>query len=206
MKKLLIIVFLVLVLSACAPSPQDGAEATAIVLEASAKATQTAQQTAQKQVEWQLTQKEREAIQEQVILAWRIAVFCLLIAGSYALYGLAKGLHQAFVGAGKAAEFAAMTRAGLIYLDKDTFQFPLYHNNAGMLTNANDNSVMDTTKPQIADRQKLLLSGDVQRDGVITRGIKPQIQPQLMGLDLRKRGHERVQITDDVEVMTDDRY
>lgn len=176
----------VLGLSACAPDPRREAEAYRIRTEADSQAALSAQELAALEYAQRIKEQddaaavaERQAAKSKVIQTAGNTVIALL-----AVCGIATGLGYsvAAVGAGIAAQRAAIFRATFIPLDHATRQYPALIQYAGRgryaLINPNDGSVTlcDTSNP--ADRQKVLNAGAVLLSGAIAEQARRSKDPR----------------------------
>lgn len=178
MKRYLFIsIFIITLLSSCAPDPRREADAYATRTEAEQRAADETQARQNKEqvhtywmdnfIAWQAN--IQNAVQRFVnTVAW-VAPFTAFVW----MIGLGVAGVHVMLATSKAYSVWANNKANLISLDKSTRQYPLFITRTGKnviaITNPNDNSVMllDENKP--ADRQKILAMANVQYAGALAQ-------------------------------------
>jgi hypothetical protein len=178
MSKYILLALFVVLVSACAPDPRTVAEAEATRLQAQQLAADQAQARAQQAQTYELNHAEAEAHKVQRVAAYnlfvgwsiRFAIFavCFTLAGLGIGAGLGAGIGAA--GIGRAVANAAMVRSNLIYMDKNTRQFPLIqYAGKGFLSltdiNTGDTRLLNTRIA--ADRQLIAAAGAVRLAGMV---------------------------------------
>jgi hypothetical protein len=175
MQKLLVIVFMALILSACAVNPIDQADADATVMEAQSAAAKAAQQRAQDDERFRLAQAQREAVSPITVAVQGGLTIVAGIAFSLAMLGWGAGAGIAGVRVGNAVGMLAEVRANLIALNKTTGQFPLLRHINGpnvSLVDPNTGDVMMLNVRKAADRQQIAAANRVRLAGVITNNAR----------------------------------
>jgi hypothetical protein len=192
MKRYLLLIFLLLVITACAPDPRKEAQAYQTRIEADQYALDE-QQNRQHAEEMQKIQVQQAILEEQhreaTAAEWRAGLNLMIHYGfKFATFGLcmmivAFGVSFSWtsIGVARATARLAIVRANLIQLNPTTRQFPLIiqhiHGSRYMLHNPNTGSVvkLDTTNP--ADRQLIATSGATQIAGVMAQEARQSTDP-----------------------------
>jgi len=192
MKKVLPIILLLILVSACAPDPRKEAEAYATRIEADQNALNSEQnrQHAEQLHQFDLQrramdQENQKAIQPQWQLALNRAIWggsiTLIIVVCFSVVSVTRTINQTVEGVGAAFVRRADVGANLIQLDRVTRQFPLFiqhvHGDKYALHNPNAGSVvmLDVSNP--ADRQMIATSGATQIAGVIAQEARQSTDP-----------------------------
>jgi len=192
MKKVLPIILLLILVSACAPDPRKEAEAYATRIEADQNALNSEQnrQHAEQLHQFDLQrramdQENQKAIQPQWQLALNRAIWggsiTLIIVVCFSVVSVTRTINQTVEGVGAAFVRRADVGANLIPLDRVTRQFPLLiqhvHGDKYALHNPNAGSVvmLDVSNP--ADRQMIATSGATQIAGVIAQEARQSTDP-----------------------------
>ena len=192
MKKVLPIILLLILVSACAPDPRKEAEAYATRIEADQNALNSEQnrQHAEQLHQFELQrramdQENQKAIQSQWQLALNRAIWggsiTLIIVVCFSVVSVTRTINQTVEGVGAAFVRRADVGANLIPLDRVTRQFPLFiqhvHGDKYALHNPNAGSVvmLDVSNP--ADRQMIATSGATQIAGVIAQEARQSTDP-----------------------------
>ncbi len=192
MKRIYPILFLIVLITACAPDPRKGAQAFEITTNAQQEALNSEQARQHNEQlnaiqlqELQLKQQQLEATSQQRIAAWKR----LLKWGSKALTAgvmvfvitLALSLSYGSLGIAKAKVRAAEVQANLIRLDPVTRQFPALLQYVGKgkftLTNMNVNATLALDTRNEADRQMIATAGATQIAGVMTQEAAKSADP-----------------------------
>jgi hypothetical protein len=189
MKRLLPILFLILVMSACAPDPRREAEAYQIKSQADQDALNQSQQRQHSEdvhaveiqalqvqqtiraEELRVEQELREATAREMQNGTNRMIKYGFIFGTFALCTLFVSVSYGFVGVARAQVRAAEVKANLIPLDSVTRQFPALLQYVGKgkysLTNLNVNGTLMLDTRNDADRQMIATAGATQIAGVI---------------------------------------
>lgn len=192
MKKLLPIIFLLLLITACAPNPVKEAQGYQIKEQADQDALNQSQQRQQDQQlheiqiqQLQLEEQHREATAKE----WRAGLNRMIHYGfifgtigvCVSLLALAFAFSYSSIGTAKAFARAAEVRANLIPLDRVTRQFPLVLQYIGRgkvsLTNINTGETLLLDTRNEPDRQLIATSGATQIAGVIASEARQSTDP-----------------------------
>jgi len=197
MKRVLLMVVLLIVVSGCASEPRKDAQAFQIRSQAQQDAlnseTVRAHQEELNAIETQQRQLE-EQHREAIAAEWRkglntlihygfifvtigLCAFCLVLA-----YSFSRGA----IGVANATARMAEVRANLIQLNANTRQFPLVvqhvHGSRYALHNPNTGSVLLLDENREADRQLIATSGATQIAGVIAQEARQSSDPAGMAI------------------------
>ncbi len=178
------VIFLILVaglviavaIASARADPRDQASADRTVILAQEEAKMAEQQRAQQQKEWDLQQKQREALFEAWLAAWKEAIpwifgFCMLAVG-IVMFSAAFGASAATIGIGKAVAVGAMVKARQLWVDKETGQLPGYVSEQNYLADPNTGSVVSLASANSADSRMVSAANSVRAIGVIARQAK----------------------------------
>jgi hypothetical protein len=178
-----LVVFLMLILSACGADPRKEADAYETRSQAD-QAAATAEQERRFATERHAYDMAQEAYWQQVYLsttetAKRVANVTVWLAGfaiavglSGLILSLAWTAHNTTRGLGEAAVRAAIVKANLIYLDKNTGHFPVFlyeGHGRGQLVNANVNGALPMDTRHEPDRQMIANSGAILVASMVAR-------------------------------------
>jgi hypothetical protein len=172
------------ILTSCAPDPRNQADAYRVAVLADQAAADQVQARAARTLQDNQAAAEAEQTAAARVAAWRWFSYCLGVAGSVFVIGLAIGSSWAAVGAGRAMAAAAERRAMIIpfQLDEATRQFPalITYLGAGRFSLANPNTqnilMLDTREP--GDRQAIRAAGAVMLAGAVAREARRSRQPE----------------------------
>lgn|SRR4030067_2726556 len=191
MKKLIPVIFIIIVMSACTPDPRKEAQALAIRLEAEQKAANEIQnrQRAEDLHQFQLQslamdQENSRAIQQQWQLALNRAIWIgsltIILSVCFAIISVTRTTNKTIAGIGMAMVRRAELSASLVKLDPITRQFPLVipiHNGRWAAFNANTEFVRLLDENNPSDRQMIATSGATQIAGVIAQEARQSADP-----------------------------
>ena len=196
MKRILLIMVLLMLVSGCAPDPRKEAEAERIRMEAKQNALNQAQARAAKEAldAVQLQNAQLEASQKQATAqAWRDGwnmtlkyAFYVFAAGvCYVLFmasrSIATSVATATEGISTAIVRAAEVKANLIYLDEKTRQYPVFLQYLGQgkfsMVNPNANAVLMLDTRSEPDRQMIAAMGATQYAGALAREARQSDDP-----------------------------
>lgn len=192
MKKVLVLLVVSLALFGCAPNPKDVAKGEVMRIEAQQNAMDATRAREQQikidQIEIQNAQREQEVKDAalvnkkhamEIITYWSgIAITISLVmvilavgaSGSIAIYG-----------GGKAMARAAMVKAQLIYLDKNTGQYPLVLEYAGKgivsLTDPNTGITLLLNTRNESDRLMIQSAAAIRHVGVLASAASKSKDP-----------------------------
>ena len=193
MRKLLLWMFLVMTLAACAPDPRDVADAYATTIQAdqSAADAELARIEKQRQADYEAQRKEAAAAEVDAGIKTFVgyatfAAVLVLIAFAVSLSIMLRDIGR---GAGLAAVTAMDLKARLIPLDPVTRQYPLLLQSIGKgqfsLTNPNTDSVLILDTRKDADRLMILSMARTQATGSLAREARLSLQPgEVSRIDL----------------------
>lgn len=191
MNRLLPMIILMMLISACAPDPRKEAEAYATRIEAEQAALNAQQNRAHEQELHQfqlqqlaMDQENRKATQQQWQLAGNRAIWggsiTLIIVICFSVISVARTVSQTVEGVGAAFVRRADVGANLIHLGPHG-QFPLLiqhvHGDKYALHNPNVGSVVMLDASNPADRQMIATSGATQIAGVIAQEARQSADP-----------------------------
>lgn len=135
MRRILLLSLLILLLTACSPDPRSVAEAEATTRQSQQAALDAEQARAQEAVKFALQQRQAEELSAQWIKAWSsfvtISMWFVTVAAVVGLLALATGFSFMAVNTGRAVGQAALVKANLIYMDKNTRAYPLFLQHTG---------------------------------------------------------------------------
>lgn len=174
MKRWILLLSLMVVISACSPDPRKEAQAYQIREQADQDALNQQQNRAhaEKLHAFRLEQLEVEqGHREATATEWRNGMNTMIrygfivstfsVCAIILMFGIggARGVYVATSGIGKAVARLAEVRANLIYLDRATRQYPLHLQYVGngkySMTDPNDGSTLMLDTRNEADRQKI---------------------------------------------------
>jgi hypothetical protein len=182
MRRILVLVLGVLLLAACAPDPRNQADADRTRALTEQDVFNMAQAREQDAARITLEQAEREATSAARIQGLKILSITGALAAALMLAAVGIGAAWAAVGVGKATARAANVHANLVYLDRQTRQFPLLVQYAShgryLLANPNTGAVyeMDTRRPEV--KALITSSAATQRDGSIAHELRHVRDPK----------------------------
>lgn len=196
MKRILLIMALVWLVSGCAPDPRKQAEADKIRMEAEQNALNAKQMREQRRAldAVQLQNAQLEASQKEATAkAWRDGwnmtlrfAFYVFTAGvCYVLFmasrSIATSVATTTEGLSAAIVRAAEVKANLIYLDEKTRQYPVFLQHLGKgrfsLVNPNANAVLLLDTRNEPDRQMIAAMGATQYAGALAREARQSEDP-----------------------------
>jgi hypothetical protein len=196
MKRILLIMALVWLVSGCAVDPRKEAEADKIRTLTQQEAYNQEQARAQREAlaAVELQNAQLKASQKQAIAqAWRDGwnmtlrfAFYVFTAGvCYVLFmwfrSIAKSFAKITEGISKAIVRAAEVKANLIYLDEKTRQYPVFLQHLGKgrfsLVNPNANAVLMLDTRNEPDRQMIAAMGATQYAGALAREARQSNDP-----------------------------
>lgn len=201
MKKILILIFALITLTACVADPRKQAQADQIRLEAEQNALNQEQARAQKATMDAVTLQnaQLEASQKQATAkAWRDGwnltlkyAFYVFTAGMcYVLLMASRSIATSFAttteGISTAIVRAAEVKANLIQLDPVTRQYPVYLQYLGngrfSAVNLNVNAVLMLDTRSEPDRQMIAAMGATQYAGALAREARQSDDPAGMAM------------------------
>jgi hypothetical protein len=190
MKKIPILIFVLLALTACGTDPRDIADADAIRLQAEQDAADRAQIRQQAADTKALEMAEKQAILPEAIQAKNTIIHYSGIFGAFAistvLMALAAGASWTVIGTGQALVRAAQVKANLIPMDPTTRIFPLLIQYTGKgrftMTNPNTGSIACLDTRRAEDRQMISTSGAIQLAGAIAREARKSKDPAAVAI------------------------
>ena len=182
MKKIMFLLLVSMALAGCAPNPKDIAKAEVLRSEAQQSALDATrareQQTRLDEIEIQNAEREQEVKDAALVnkkhasekvtywsgiaitISLVIVILAIGVSGSIAIYG-----------SGRAFARAAMVRAQLIYLDKNTGQYPLVLEYAGKglvtLTDPNTNTTLLLNTRNEPDRLMIQSAAAIRHVGIL---------------------------------------
>jgi len=192
MKRLILLLFLFVMMTACAPDPRKEAEAYTTKIQADQAALDAQQNRTHIEGLYQfqiqqlaMDEQDRKAWQVQWQLAMNRAIWLgsltIIICACFAIISVTRTTNKTIAGIGTALIRRADVAANLIKLDKITRQFPLFiqhvHGDKYVLHNPNVGSVvmLDTNKEP--DRQLIATAGATQIAGVIAQEARQSTDP-----------------------------
>lgn len=219
MRKVMVLLSLLFLISACAPDPRKEAQALEIRSRAEQEALnqeQARQQSAELHVV-ALEEAQLEAGHEAATAQeWRNGLnrsirvmffFGIIYAAVFMFYGtrsMIVSFDIASRGLAKAAARSAMVRANLVYLDPKTRQFPILLQYLGKgrysLANANADDVMMLDTRIEPDRQMIATSGLTQLAGAVAQEAVKSSDPAgiaVMQLPMVSARDEMVTVGDE---------
>jgi len=188
--------FILILVTSCAPDPRKDAEAYATRVEADSQAATAAQAREQEADLHALEMQKKELAQEIRVatapelkrglkMMLTVSFYFATAAVCYSLFMTARTVNTTVQGVGRALVIRAELQANLIGLDYRTRQYPLLrqaHGTRFALSNPNDNSVtmLDVSNP--ADRQKIAALGAVQLAGAIAYEARKSSDPGALAM------------------------
>lgn len=185
MKRLLPIMFLLLLITACAPDPRKEAEAYRIREQAEQDALNQEMNRAHAEDMHQIELEQHRATAAE----WHAGLNTMIRFGFWfgtfglcmVLVAFSVSLSWSSVGLAQAAAHSAMVKANLIHLDQATRQFPLFiqhvHGTKFALHNPNLGSVLMLDETNPADRQLIATAGATQIAGAIAQEARQSADP-----------------------------
>lgn len=133
--RIILLMLTVLLLAACAPDPRSVAEADATTRQSQEEALDAQQARNQEAVRFALQQRQAEELSAEWIKAWSsfvtVFMWTATISAVIGLLALATGFSFMAVNTGRAVGQAALVKANLIYMDKNTRAYPLFLQHTG---------------------------------------------------------------------------
>lgn len=201
MKRILLIMALMWLVSGCAVDPRKEAEAFKIKSAAQQEALNQEQARAQKEAldAVQLQNAQLDASQKQATAkAWRdgwnmtlkVAFYVFAAGVCYVLFMASRSIATSFAtateGISTAIVRAAEVKANLIYLDEKTRQYPVFLQYLGQgkfsMVNPNANAVLMLDTRSEPDRQMIAAMGAVQYAGALAREARQSQDPTGIGM------------------------
>ena len=186
MFKLIVLSGLLILLSACAPDPRSFADADAIRARVAIEVADRAAARSQQDAMAAMQQKERELVSANLVVAQNALIWIVLVCITVLAVSSTTGASVMLVRVCEAVVVSVDLRARLIYLPKETMQYPLVtrvENGKFIFANPNDDGVMCLDANRQADRDKLFAAGNVALAGILAvNAVRHKDPAGVMGL------------------------
>ncbi len=181
MKRILIIVSLAMIITACAPDPRKEAAAYATRQQADAQARAMQQSLDQQQEQHDLFMARVQEVGQWFSTLMMVTMIAAMFFAFVTITSGGIGMSFLTISAGVASAKRNLSMPNQIRLDPVTRQFPILPmyigNGKYSLTNPNDNTVLLMDTANEADRMKVKAAFGIQHDGALAYQARLSLKP-----------------------------